>query len=93
MDALSPGDYVTLSTLPPDHYVVYALIDPIDEQVYYVGQTRNPQVRLAAHLSARHHEGEKGDWLRLLEQKGQQPLMQILEVVIGQKTALEKEQE
>lgn len=93
MDTLSPGHYVTLSVLPPDHYVIYALIDPTDKQIFYVGQTRNPQVRLASHLSARYHEGQKGDWLRRLEQKGQQPLMQILEVVIGQKTALEKEQE
>lgn len=93
MDIPSPGQYVTLTALPPDYYAIYALIDPTDEQVYYVGQTRNPQVRLAAHLSDRHYESKKGDWLRRLEQTGQQPLMQILEVVIGQKTALEKEQE
>lgn len=93
MDTLSSGQYVTINTLPPDHYVIYTLIDPTDELVYYVGQTCRPQVRLATHLSDRYHEGKKGDWLRRLEQKGQQPLMQILEVVIGQKTALKKEQE
>jgi hypothetical protein len=93
MDAFSPGNYVTVITLPPDHYIIYALIDPTDEQVYYVGQTCRPQIRLATHLSARDHDGKKGDWIRRLEQRGQQPLMQILEVVIGQKTALKKEQE
>jgi len=93
MDIPSPGQYVTLTQLPPGYFAIYALIDPTNEKVHYVGQTRNPQVRLAAHLSDRHYEGEKGDRLRRLEQTGQQPLMQILEVVIGQKTALEKEQE
>ena len=29
--------------LPPSQYVIYALVDPTDEKVYYVGQTRNPQ--------------------------------------------------
>src|ERR1051326_3217857 len=79
--------------LPPDHYVIYALIDPSDEIVYYVGLTCNPKRRLEQHLGARHHKGKKGDWLRRLSLKDQQPLMQVLEVVIGEKTALEKEQE
>lgn len=82
----------TLGTLPPGQYAIYALIDPTDEMVYYVGQTRNPQRRLEQHMAARHHEGEKGDWLRRLIQKDQQPLMQVLEKVTDEKAALEKEQ-
>ena len=43
-------------------------------------------------MAARHHKGKKGEWLRRLRLKDQQPLMQILEVVMGEQTALEKEQ-
>jgi len=78
--------------LPPNQYVIYALLDPSDEKVYYVGQTRNPQRRLGQHLGARHHKGRKGEWLRRLEQKGQQPRLHILEMVTGERAALEKEQ-
>lgn len=82
-----------IDTLPPGQYAIYALIDPTDEKVYYVGQTRNPHRRLEQHLAARHHRGKKGEWLRQLNQKGQQPLMKILEIVAGEKAALAKEQE
>lgn len=81
-DALSPGQYA-----------IYALIDPTDELVYYVGQTRSPKGRLAAHLAERHHDGKKGEWLRRLKHKGQQPLMLVLEVVRGEETVLAREQE
>jgi predicted GIY-YIG superfamily endonuclease len=79
--------------LLPGQYVIYALVDPTDGLVYYVGQTRNAHRRLAHHLAARYHDGEKGDWLRRLKQKGQQPLMHILEVVRGEGAALQKERE
>ena len=79
--------------LSPGQYVIYTLVDPTDETVYYVGQTRNPKRRLEQHLAARYHEGKKGDWLRCLAQKGQQPLMQIVETITGEQAALEKEQE
>jgi len=78
---------------PAGQYVIYALVDPTDEKVYYVGQTRNPQRRLEQHMAARHRQSEKGEWLRRLRQKGQQPLMQILETVTDEDVALEKEQE
>jgi hypothetical protein len=31
-------------TLPAGHYAIYALLDPTDDLVYYVGQSRSPQV-------------------------------------------------
>jgi predicted GIY-YIG superfamily endonuclease len=74
-------------------YVIYALIDPTDHRVCYVGQTRNPQARLAQHLSHRSHRGGKGAWIRSLEEKGHRPIMQILERVTDQETALAREQE
>ncbi|HEU5198353.1 MAG TPA: GIY-YIG nuclease family protein [Ktedonobacterales bacterium] len=77
---------------PTGQYVIYALIDPTDHRICYVGQTRNPRLRLLNHLSKKHHRGEKGAWLRSLEEKGHQPFMQILERVTDKETALAREQ-
>jgi hypothetical protein len=79
--------------LPADQYAIYALIDPTDNLIYYVGKTCKPLQRFAQHLGARHHKGSKAAWLRSLEQQGQQPIMQILEIVESEEAALAKEQE
>lgn len=79
--------------LPTGQYAIYALTDPADNLVYYVGQTCKPQRRFAQHLAARHHKGSKAAWLRRLEQQGQQPIMQILEFVESEEAASAKEQE
>ncbi len=79
--------------LPEGQYAIYALLDPTDGLVYYVGQTHRPQQRLLQHWGTRHYQyGEKAAWLRRLEEQGQQPLMQILEIVTGRNTALTQEQ-
>lgn len=79
-------------TLPTGQYVIYALIDPTDGLVHYVGQTTQPKRRLARHLDTQHyHRGAKVEWVRLLDQKGQKPLMQVLERVNGKRMALLKE--
>lgn len=79
--------------LPEGQNAIYALIDPTDHLVYYVGQTRKPRGRLVQHLTMRHYKGTKAVWLRRLEQQGQRPHMQILELVKGAEAALAKEQE
>lgn len=81
-DALSPGEYA-----------VYALIDPNDGLVYYIGQTRNPKQRLSTHLTERFLRRAKAEWLRGLIEKGQQPVMQILETITGEGVALARERE
>jgi hypothetical protein len=78
--------------LPEGQYAIYALIDPTDGLVYYIGQTQKPQQRFAVHLGMRHHTGEKASWLRRLVEQGQQPHMQLLEVVTGEELALTQEQ-
>jgi predicted GIY-YIG superfamily endonuclease len=79
--------------LPTGQYAIYVLTGPADNLVYYVGKTCKPQRRFAQHLAARHHKGSKAAWLRRLEQQGQQPVMQILEIVKSEEAALAKEQE
>ncbi len=78
-------------TLPTGQYIIYALIDPTDGLVHYVGQTSQPKQRFALHLDTRHQWGAKAKWVRLLEEKGQKPLMQVLETVMGKRTALTRE--
>ena len=73
-------------TLPAGQYVIYALIDPDDHLTYYVGQTSAPKERLATHRSS------KATWIRRLKGQGKRPIMQILEVVIGEEMALAREQ-
>lgn len=80
------------TSAPTGQYVIYALIDPTDHRVCYVGQTRNPSIRLAQHLSERSHRGGKGAWLRSLEEKGHRPIMQILETAKNKEAALAREQ-
>ncbi len=80
------------NALPAGQYAIYALIDPADQLVYYVGQTRNPAKRLAEHLRTHTSESAKAAWLRNLRERGQQPIMQILETVTGLETALKQEQ-
>lgn len=81
-------------TLPADQYIIYALVDPTDGLVHYVGQTNQPKQRLANHLGTQHyHRGAKVEWVRLLGQKGQKPLMQVLERVSSKRMALIKERE
>lgn len=79
--------------LPAGQYVVYALIDPTDQLVYYVGQTRHPAKRLAEHVRTRIGQDARAAWLRSLHDRKQQPIMRILEMVTGLETALQQEQQ
>jgi len=68
---------------------IYALIDPIDNKVKYVGATNNIESRLKGHISsgkiATHaiRRGKRVDvktqWLHDLHQQGLIPLMKILD--------------
>lgn len=61
---------------------IYALICPRLGRVRYVGNTRNPHVRLQGHLQdARTHKenSHKARWIRGLLQEGKQPILYILE--------------
>lgn len=78
--------------LSPDQYVIYALSDPTDDLVYYVGQTHRPKGRFSGHLSERLGRNAKATWLRSLEEQGLQPRMNILETVMGLEAALQREQ-
>lgn len=61
-------------------YHVYALIDPRDGSIRYVGLTSDPRQRLWCHLSERTNAG-KWAWMCELKERGLRPRMETLEVI------------
>lgn len=75
-------------------YTVYALIDPRDNTVRYVGITERPiNKRLAGHLLGNDGNKTKIAWISELAQIGISPIIRPLEQVKGRKETLEREQE
>ncbi len=62
---------------------VYALLDPRDGRVRYIGCTSNPTRRLKAHISdgRRGHQTSKARWIASLLELGARPQLTILESV------------
>ena len=77
--------------LAAGQFTVYALIDPDDQLIHYVGQTCNPQKRLVDHLSRWPLQVAKTIWIESLKERGKRPIMQTLEVVPSRRIALERE--
>ena len=65
---------------PPDY--VYALVDPRDELIRYIGHTRAPQRRYSTHMTDakpfRRHYDRKAEWIRDLGKAGLRPDLVIL---------------
>lgn len=57
---------------------IYALIDPRNETVRYIGQTCDPLSRLSAHKSNKGNR-QKMQWVQELRTQGYSPKMKILE--------------
>jgi hypothetical protein len=59
---------------------IYALIDPITNEVRYVGRTNDPKRRMEGHLNSS-AKGNKGkfEWIAQLKAQGKRPQMTILE--------------
>jgi DNA-binding XRE family transcriptional regulator len=58
--------------------IIYALVDPRDGRVRYVGRSVNPAVRMIAHMNGL-STSRKGRWLRELVAEGLTPLMKVLD--------------
>lgn len=62
---------------------IYALVDPENFEIRYVGASKAPRKRLSHHLmTARKHRGDnpaKEEWIRTLLAQGLKPLLEILE--------------
>ncbi len=65
-------------------WIIYALVDPRNNAVRYVGRAHEPQIRLRGHIrSERAATPVKYRWLRELEKNGLLPRVEVLEGVYG----------
>lgn len=69
---------VPVAIQPAGPIAIYALVDPRDRTVRYVGQTNDPARRLQAHFVELQNR-ERTDWLRELTSLGLCPEMLILD--------------
>jgi hypothetical protein len=60
-------------------YSIYALTDPRDNQVRYIGMSINPEQRYKEHLSLNEYTPAKEDWLIDLLSLGMKPIMTIID--------------
>lgn len=61
---------------------IYILIDPITNQVRYVGKANNISQRYKAHLNrARKHQIHKANWIKSLKEKGLKPIIEVIDEV------------
>jgi hypothetical protein len=72
-------------------YVIYALIDPRDTTVRYVGMTNDLTERFITHLRSREVNNVKNDWMRDLRVLGLLPICRTLHVVQSEREAREAE--
>lgn len=59
---------------------VYGLIDPTDNKIKYIGQTRNVIKRWSEHYGDIPFN-KKGDWIRKLKSRGIRPYLIVLKTV------------
>jgi len=62
-----------------ENVFIYGLVDPIDGEIYYVGQSMNPHYRLSQHL-AQKASCPKSEWINDLKLAGLTPCVKILQV-------------
>ncbi len=62
-------------------YQIYALVDPRDKAVRYVGMSKDAQARLSGHLMGNYGNMHEGRWIRKLHENGLRPILEILETI------------
>lgn len=72
-------------------YIIYALIDPRDLSVHYVGMTNNLTERYIAHVTNRETNTQKNMWILELRGKGLLPMCRTLETCDTERQARERE--
>lgn len=70
----------TTSLQKKNQTYIYALADPLDHRIYYVGKTNNLQFRLGTHIRQRSNLFRK-KWVTSLVSRGLLPYIIVLEEV------------
>lgn len=58
---------------------IYGLIDPRNQQLRYIGVTKNPAARRRAHRRLQHTKDKRSSWITSLRKKGLKPEFFIIE--------------
>lgn len=67
--------------MEPRKVWIYALVDPRDKLVKYIGQSVNPASRYSAHMSGSYTSSQfVGDWCAELKSQSLKPVMITLEI-------------
>lgn len=69
-------------------YQIYALIDPRDNSVRYVGFSRDARLRLKGHLNGSAENGQEARWILKLHEQGLTPILHVLETIEAGEDAL-----
>lgn len=75
-----PPNRIRISLRLQPRYI-YALIDPRDNIVRYVGVTKNVYSRLKEHTKSSSKKDDKGEWIAELDKLGLSPELEILETI------------
>lgn len=73
------GDCAAPAVSLGGEHSIYALIDPRDMTVRYVGKSTDPKRRLAEHTANKMSARDVGPWLQELRDAGLAPIMEILD--------------
>src|SRR3990167_7541172 len=60
---------------------IYALVDPRNYEIRYIGKSIYPNIRYKQHLKDITYNPHKQHWIKMLASLGLQPLLEILEEV------------
>lgn len=71
-------------------WIIYALVDPRDDTIRYIGRTIQKKVRLQQHLNEVNINKEKDRWLKELKKQGLAPKMETLETLECRESEAEK---
>ncbi len=63
---------------------IYLLVDPITDEIKYVGKTNEPLVRLRGHLVVRNTKKRKDAWIKSLKDKKLKPVVEIIDEVVDE---------
>ncbi|GHO76597.1 hypothetical protein KSD_43680 [Ktedonobacter sp. SOSP1-85] len=75
--------------VPQDGFVIYALLDPRNDEIRYVGLTKNIAMRFSFHMREAGNNTSKGIWLGDLQRHSLQPIVKILETLGPQRNLAE----
>jgi len=71
--------------------IIYAVIDPVTQYPFYIGQSSDGIGRPLTHVTENSHNADVNDYIKILEEQGQQHIIVILEYVIQESMLDSKE--